>query len=178
MLTVIGYVLMVIAFVLIVPTMLIGIIFTIIKYLIIIPFEYPKYKNSKYYKKHKQKYFAGITLLELYKIINYLEKENINYDYFDIEKGELIIGNTTYLLPWFQWIWLDNEGNCYISYEDYYEDDEEPPLLLEDLKSKNKENIKVLIKRGNVMNSGLKESDNNEILIMYDKLSDLRKYLK
>lgn len=137
-------------------------------------FEYPKYKRSRYFKKYKQKYFIGITGNDSYKIINYFENENINYDYFDIEKDELVIGDTTYLFQWFEYISFNEDGKCIIAEQDNYE----PTLLSDDLKVKDRKNIKIIINENDFIKEDLDKARNYKLLLTYNNLSELEKELK
>lgn len=92
-LSLLNKILVIALFIVITPLLLFAVALTII----IVPFEYPKYRRSRYYKRYKQKYSIGITTHDSYKTINFLEKKNIHYDSFDIEKEELTIRNTIYL---------------------------------------------------------------------------------
>lgn len=139
-----------------------------------VPFEYPKYKSSKYYKKYKRKYSIGITSEDSYKIINYLEEKNLSYDKFDIEKNELIVGKTTYLFPWFECISFNDKGECIIAEQDNYE----PTLLLDDLKVKNRKNIRILINSNYFDKEELNLVSENNLLFVYDDFSDIEKQLK
>lgn len=152
------------------PLLLLAIMIMIVQ----VPFEYPKYKKSGYYKKYKQKYFIGITISDSYKIINYLEKENIKYDFFDIDKEELIIGNMTYLFPWFEYISFNEDGECIIAEQD----NDEPTLLSDDLKVKDRKNIKIIINQKEFSELELKEAHEIKMLFVYNKISDIEKEIK
>lgn len=152
------------------PLLLGCVIFIVIR----VPFEYPEYKKSRYYKKYKQKYSIGITYEEFYKVINYLEQENIKYDSFDVENEELRIGDTTYLFPWFECISFDEDGNLVVAEQDNFE----PTLLANEEKVKGRKNIKIIINKKEFYDLDLTRSGNTELLLMYDDIADLEKELR
>lgn len=158
-------ILVIVFLILISPLLLIIGSFILIK----IPFEYPRYRFSYYYKKYKQKYHFGITSADSYKIINYLEKNKIKYDKYNPENDELVINNITYLFPWFEYISYNEDGDCIIAEQDNYE----PTLLSEDKKIKNRKDVKLLINKNDFKELNLKKA--NEKIILYNKLSDLKK---
>lgn len=70
-----------------------------------------------------------------------MDQENIHYDFFDYEKEELVAGDTTYLFPWFESISFHDDGECIIAEQD----NDDPILLSEDPRVKNRENVRILI---------------------------------
>lgn len=168
-LSILKKILVIIFLILISPLLLLIGLFIIIR----IPFEYFIYKKSKYYKKYKEKYSFGITSTDSYKIINYFERiKYSNYSY-NCENDELIIGKTTYIFPWFEFISYNDEGKCIVAEQD----NDEPILLLEDSKMKDKDNTILLIQEKDIDEKDLKMAKNDKYLITYKNLSDLKRII-
>lgn len=94
----------------------------------------------------------------------------------DVDSGKIgaVIGNTTVLFPWFEEIDFDTAGNCLIA-----EKEGDPlELLSENPKVKNRENVKVLIRKKKFQKEQLDAAYHNEMLFIYEELSELKTLLR
>lgn len=159
------------------PVLFAGLPIAAIFALFTIPIEIPRYRKSAYFKRYRKKYFWGITRQEAYRVANYLETENIDYTRVVDENADeigAVIGNTTVLFPWFEEMDFDDSGNCLIA-----EEEGDPlELLSENPKVKNRENVKVLIRKREFHKEQLDAAYHNEMLFIYEELSELKALLR
>ena len=79
----------------------------------------------------------------------------------------------TLLFPWYEEIDFDDAGNCLIA-----EEEGDPlELLSENPKVKNRENVKVLMRKREFCKEELDAAYHNEKLFVYEKLPELRALL-
>ena len=140
------------------------------------PREYRKYRQSSYYRKYGRKYKVGITRERSFPVIEYLLNEGVPYDDFIMgdDADMLVMGNVCYLFPWFEEIRFEDNGDCLISIQD---DDAFEPLAEEDV-IKNTLGAKVIINSKEYPNLDVEKAKSNDLLVVYEELSDLKELLK
>ncbi|MBQ1735849.1 MAG: hypothetical protein IIT86_02930 [Oscillospiraceae bacterium] len=152
-----------------IPMIAVTFVIAAVMFVLVAPFEYPKYKRSRYYKRYRQKYHLTITREASYRIINCLEREQIPYEGYDAKEEELVIGGTTYLFPWFENITFDEDGQLVLTEEDGCD----PTPLSEEPKVKGRGSVRIIVRKNYFEAADLERAYHDERLFLYDKASEL-----